>query len=69
MEHPCSELLDGAAKAACHNIHTFNGQDLAITVNAFAKLDHRSPELFDRVANAATRIIDEFNSHNKARGG
>jgi hypothetical protein len=35
-------------------------------VNAYAKINHRHPELFDEVAKAATPILETFNSQDLA---
>ena len=46
----------------------FNAQNLANTVNAFGKMEHRSPVLFEEVAKAALCVIrkGEFNAQNLA---
>merc|ERR1712130_525630 len=46
----------------------FNAQDLANTVNAFGKMEHRSPVLFEAVAKAALSVIrkGEFNAQELA---
>jgi hypothetical protein len=43
-------------------IDTFNSQGLANMVNAYAKMNHRHPVLFDEVAKAAIPLIDTFNA-------
>jgi hypothetical protein len=35
-------------------------------VNAYAKINHRHPELFDEMAKAATPILETFNSQDLA---
>eukprot|EP00980_Cylindrotheca_fusiformis_P019900 scaffold7011_cov73-Cylindrotheca_fusiformis.AAC.1 len=66
MDHPHPMLFDEVAKAAIPIIDTFNSQDLANTVNAFAKMDHHHPMLFDEVAKAAIPIIGTFESQHLA---
>eukprot|EP00980_Cylindrotheca_fusiformis_P018361 scaffold6012_cov127-Cylindrotheca_fusiformis.AAC.4 len=66
MDHQHPMLFDEVANAAIPIIDTFNAQDIANTVNAFAKMDHPHPMLFDEVANAAIPIINTFESQGLA---
>eukprot|EP00980_Cylindrotheca_fusiformis_P018357 scaffold6011_cov63-Cylindrotheca_fusiformis.AAC.1 len=66
MDHKHPRLFDEVANAAIPIINTFKSQELANTVNAFAKMDHQHPMLFDEVANAAIPIINTFNSQELA---
>eukprot|EP00980_Cylindrotheca_fusiformis_P025611 scaffold14250_cov119-Cylindrotheca_fusiformis.AAC.2 len=63
-QHPM--LFDEVAKTAIPIIDTFNSQNLASTVNAFAKMGYQHPMLFDEVAKAAIPIIGTFNSQDLA---
>eukprot|EP00980_Cylindrotheca_fusiformis_P025654 scaffold14340_cov112-Cylindrotheca_fusiformis.AAC.1 len=66
MDHQHPMLFDEVAKASIPIIGSFNSQDIANTVNAFAKMDHHHPVLFDEVAKATIPIIGTFNSQELA---
>merc|ERR1719215_80449 len=62
MEYHSPALFEAVADAAITILDTFNSQDLANTVNAYAKMEYHSPALFEAVADAAIPILDTFNS-------
>jgi hypothetical protein len=57
MDHPHPVLFDEVAKSAVPILDTCNSQNLANTVNAFAKVNDHHPVFFDVVAEAAIPIM------------
>ena len=55
-------FFDFAGERATSMIGTFNSQGLANTVNAYAKMTHKSPALFEAVAHKAIPLLPNFNS-------
>ena len=55
-------LVPLSGTAAISIIRTFNSQELANVVNAYARMNINNPQLFDEVAKAACPIIDTFSS-------
>jgi hypothetical protein len=61
-----NRILAALGMRAIDTIHSFNSQDIANTVWAFATAGIAAPKLFDTAADAAVRKIGNFNEQNIA---